>query len=71
MGQPPDSAESTPADDARARHRVRLPRFVSSTPIGLGDVVKRVTTAVGVKPCGPCEQRAARMNEWLRLTPHD
>jgi hypothetical protein len=50
-------------------HRVRLPRFLVSEPIGFGQVVKRMTGAAGVKPCGPCEQRAARLNSWLRFEP--
>jgi hypothetical protein len=47
------------------RHRVRLPRFVAAEPVGLGDVVKRVTASVGVKPCSSCEERAARLNQWV------
>ncbi len=30
---------------------------------GLGDVVARVTSAVGVKPCGRCKRNQARLNE--------
>jgi hypothetical protein len=40
-----------------------------SKPIGLGDVVKRVTTAVGVRPCGGCNKRAQALNRWVVLTP--
>lgn len=46
-------------------HRVRLPGFVANEDIGLGDVVKRVTYAMGIKPCGGCEARAAAMNRWM------
>lgn len=49
-------------------HRVRLPGFVSDEPVGLGDVVKRVTTAAGVRPCGGCAERASRLNSWLVFT---
>lgn len=52
-----------------ARHRVRLPRFIVHEPVGAGQVVKRVTSAVGVKPCAPCERRAARLDRWLRIEP--
>jgi hypothetical protein len=52
-----------------ARRRVRLPRFVATEPVGLGDVVKRVTTAVGIKPCGACQERAARLNQWVQFGP--
>jgi hypothetical protein len=46
-------------------HRVRLPGFVSDEDIGLGDVIKRVTHAVGIKPCGGCDRRAASLNHWM------
>lgn len=49
-------------------HRVRLPGFVTDEEIGLGDVVKRVTTAFGIKPCGGCERRAAALNRWVVFT---
>jgi hypothetical protein len=54
-------------DAASARHRVRLPRFITAESVGLGDVVKRITTTVGFKPCSACEQRGARLNHWLRF----
>jgi hypothetical protein len=43
-------------------HRVRLPGFVSDEDIGLGDAIKRVTYAVGIRPCGGCQRRAAALN---------
>jgi hypothetical protein len=49
-------------------YRVRLPGFVANEAIGLGDVVQRVTYAMGIKPCGGCEQRAAAMNRWMVFT---
>jgi hypothetical protein len=51
--------------DGRQPHRVRLPGFVSDEDIGLGDVVKRATYAIGMKPCGGCERRAAALNRWM------
>ena len=49
-------------------YRVRLPGFLIGEETGLGDVVKRVTYAVGIKPCGGCEQRAASLNRWVAFT---
>ena len=46
-------------------HQVRLPAFISEEKIGLGDVVKRATNALGVSPCGGCERRAATLNRWM------
>jgi hypothetical protein len=47
---------------------MRLPGFVPDEPIGLGDAIKRVTSAVGIKPCGGCAERAARLNSRVVLT---
>jgi len=46
-------------------YRARLPGFISDEEIGLGDVIKRATSMVGIKPCGGCARRAAALNRWL------
>jgi hypothetical protein len=37
---------------------------------GLGTAIKAATTAVGIKPCGGCQRRAAQLDEipvdWLK-----
>jgi hypothetical protein len=48
--------------------RVRLPGFVRDEQIGLGDVVKRMTYAAGIRPCGGCEKRAAALNRRVTFT---
>jgi hypothetical protein len=48
----------------REPRRVRLPGFIDEE-IGLGDVIKRATSAVGIKPCGGCRRRAAALNRWV------
>lgn len=48
--------------------RIRLPGFVTDEDLGLGDAIKRVTYAVGLKPCAGCERRAAVLNRWVRFT---
>jgi hypothetical protein len=53
-----DEPESKP-------YRVRLPGFISDEDVGLGDVIKRATYAIGVKPCGGCERRATVLNRWM------
>ncbi len=53
--------------DAQPR-QVRLPGFILDEDLGLGNIVKRVTSTLGIKPCGGCEQRAARLNQWLVFT---
>jgi hypothetical protein len=42
--------------------RMRLPGFIVEREIGLGDVIKRATRSLGIKPCSGCEQRAAALN---------
>lgn len=55
-------------DRDRAQHKVRLPGFIVHEDVGLGTVLKKVTSAFGIRPCGGCEQRAAALNRWLIFT---
>ena len=64
----PDEDAMNPKD--HQPHRVRLPGFVADEDIGLGDVVKRATYAMGIKPCGGCEARVAAMNRWMVFSGH-
>ncbi len=45
----------------RQPFQVRIPSPVSRD-VGLGDVIKRMTSAVGIRPCGGCGRRAASLN---------
>jgi hypothetical protein len=56
-----DRAQSTP-------YQVRLPGFIADDAVGLGDVVQRMSYAMGIKPCGGCERRAAVLNRWMVFT---
>jgi hypothetical protein len=60
-----DKSQSTAKDEP---YRVRLPGFISDEQVGLGDAIKRMTYAVGIKPCGGCESRAAALNRWMVFT---
>lgn len=64
-----DEAEAVRASSTRKPRNVRLPVFVSDEPVGLGDVIKRATSSVGIKPCGGCAQRAARLNSRIAFAP--
>ncbi len=56
-------------EEKRNPYRVRLPGFITNDEeVGLGDAVKRVTYAMGIKPCGGCERRAAALNRWMVFT---
>jgi hypothetical protein len=64
-----ENENSTTSDEAQARpYQVRLPGFIANETIGLGDVVQRVTYAMGIKPCGGCERRTGSMNRWMVFT---
>jgi hypothetical protein len=52
----------------RPRSPIRLPGFVSSGEVGLGDAIKRATSALGIQPCGGCARRAATLNRWVVFT---
>jgi hypothetical protein len=65
--RPSDAAEPATAQ-ARHPRTVRLPGFVPDEPVGLGDVIKRATSLVGIKPCGGCVGRAARLNSRIQFT---
>jgi hypothetical protein len=65
MGREHDSGGAEERDRPR---QVRLPGFVSDEPVGLGDVIKRVTATAGIKPCGGCARRAAKLNRLVSFT---
>ena len=52
----------------RQPYRVHLPGFITNEGVSLGDVIKRATSAVGIKPCGSCERRAVTLNRWLTFS---
>ncbi|MCA9471828.1 MAG: hypothetical protein MRJ96_05125 [Nitrospirales bacterium] len=58
----PDETRQEPAAQP---YRVRLPGFISDQDIGLGDMMKKATYAMGIKPCGGCHRRAAALNRWM------
>lgn len=34
---------------------------------GIGTIIKRMTTAVGIKPCGGCQKRAEWLDKRVRI----
>jgi hypothetical protein len=65
MTEPRPDIETSPQ---LPTHRVRLPGFIRDEEVGLGDVVKRASYALGFTPCGGCEGRAAALNRWMVFT---
>jgi hypothetical protein len=66
-GKKASARERREQEEGRA-YRVRLPGFVKDEQVGLGDVVKRATYSLGIRPCGGCGQRAAALNRWMVFT---
>lgn len=65
----PDEPEAgRAAPDRPEPHRVRLPGFITEAEVGLGEVIKRATSLAGIRPCGSCLERAARLNRWVVLS---
>ncbi len=60
--------EANEPDSDRRPRRVRLPGFLIEEEVGLGDVIKRATYAMGIQPCGGCQKRAAALNKWMTFT---
>lgn len=60
--------KSHPEKDQQQVHCVRLPGFLIEEEVGLGDVIKKTTYAMGIKPCSDCEKRAAALNRWMTFS---
>jgi hypothetical protein len=56
------SESSSDPAGRNAPYRVRLPGFIANEEVGLGDVVRRATSYIGIKPCGGCQARATALN---------
>jgi len=61
-------SNAQPDQSRRPPHRVRLPGFIVDEEIGLGDVIKRTTSYIGITPCGGCRRRAEALNRWMVFT---
>ena len=59
---------NTEEKDKDTLHRVHLPGFLIEQEVGLGDVIKRASAVVGIRPCGGCDKRAATLNRWMTFT---
>jgi peroxiredoxin len=67
-GSDPLVAVATAAD-APAHHHIKLPAFIlRGEKIGLGQVLKRLTSTFGVKPCVGCERRASLLDRWMSFS---
>jgi hypothetical protein len=64
MNEEETGSESTKKSKPQP-YRVSLPGFITDEDVGLGDIIKRATSAVGIPPCGGCAHRAAQLNNWF------
>ncbi|MEU2026226.1 hypothetical protein ABZ565_29340 [Streptomyces sp. NPDC016469] len=63
-----EHSEKRPDMGRRTPHRVRLPGFIEEKEVGLGDVIKKVTSTAGIKPCSGCSRRANSLNQLMVFT---
>lgn len=64
---PPHARSAISAPAGLPPPQVRIPVPGVSEAVGLGDVVAKVTKAVGIKPCVPCAKRRARLNRLIQF----
>jgi hypothetical protein len=64
---PAPGTDSDKAAQPEPAH-IRLPGFFSEDEVGLGTLLKRMTSAAGVQPCDDCEKRADALNRWIVFT---
>jgi hypothetical protein len=62
------ATESQGQESQPRTHRIRMPGFLVEKETGLGDAIKRATYAMGIKPCGGCEKRAAALNQLIHFS---
>ena len=55
------------SQEEREPLRIRVP-FLQE-PTGLGDAIAQATSAVGIRPCGGCKERAQNLNRRIVLSP--
>lgn len=48
---------------------IRIPVPMLKQSIGLGQTVKRMTSALGIRTCGGCQRRAQALDRRIVLTP--
>jgi hypothetical protein len=63
-----ESQEAGSGSGTRAQHRIRVPGLTSEE-VGLGDVIARATSLVGISSCGGCQRRAHVLNSWVSFSP--
>jgi len=64
-----DDVEKAGSEEATcAKYRISVPGLVSGE-IGLGDVITRTASLVGIAPCGDCRHRAQVLNSWFAFSP--
>lgn len=61
----PLAPQLLPTNEEEEPHSIPIP-FLKGE-VGLGDLIKRATSAVGIKPCGGCQKRAERLNRFARF----
>ncbi len=59
------------SENEMRRERMTVPVPFLQEESGLGDLIKRATSALGIQPCGGCQKRAEALNERVVFVPWD
>ncbi len=65
--KPARGANNEKAEESEPVH-IRLPGLITEDEVGLGTLLKRVTSAAGIAPCDDCETRAAALDRLIVFT---
>jgi hypothetical protein len=57
-----------PVSAGRTRYASLASSLDTAEEVGLGDVIKRATYAVGIGPFAGCARRTAALNQWVVFT---
>lgn len=60
--------EKKPLKTEHQPRKVRLPGFILKEELGTGDLIKRATSAFGIRHCKGCEGRTTKLNRMLVFT---
>ena len=58
----PGTGNGDDVPDEASQPRIRVPGALVQEEIGLGTLIARMTSALGIPPCGGCAERAAALD---------
>lgn len=62
MTASPVTGDADEVPEETSQPRIRVPGALVQEEIGLGSLIARMTSALGIPPCGGCAERAAALD---------